>query len=133
MKTTIKLLTLLLLVSTLTGCATQKGRNYGATGGLLGATIGAAAGGLEGAIIGGAAGAGAGGLIGDHETYESERNQWHQDQEYYYRQGPSTGYNRNCYDCQSAPPAGYVEPCRRVYMPVYDRYGYVVGRRLECQ
>jgi uncharacterized protein YcfJ len=136
MKTTIRLLSFLLIIAFLSGCATPRGRYYGTTGGLLGAVIGGAAGGPEGAIIGGAAGAGAGGLLGDQQTYEMQREaheQWQYDQEDYYRSNPPSRYDRYCNDCNRAPYSGYVEPCRKVYMPVYDRYGYIVGRRLECQ
>lgn len=140
MKTIIRVLSIFAIILALSSCATPLGRHYGNMGGLTGAAIGAAAGGVPGAIIGGASGAAVGGLYGDEQS-----RQWYEDQrDYYpdqgYQHGRNHRYNppyRDDYDYypndRHGQGHGYVEPCARVYMPVYDRYGNIVGERLECQ
>jgi uncharacterized protein YcfJ len=132
MKTSIRILTIISIFITLSGCATGLGRQYGNIGGLTGAAIGGAAGGWSGAIIGGAAGAAAGGLIGDQQS-----RQWYDDQLNAYPQGRSQWrrqyrppYRNDYHNWQGG---GYVRPCTRVAVPVYDGYGYVVGNRIVCR
>lgn len=128
MKTSIRILTIITVLLTLNGCATGLGRQYGGIGGLTGAAIGGAAGGLPGAIIGGAAGAAAGGLIGDEQS-----RQWYEDQYNAYPQGRR--HYRPPYrdDYPNWQDGGYGRPCARIAVPVYDSYGYVVGRRIVCR
>ena len=132
MKTSIRILTIIAVLLTLSGCATGLGRQYGSVGGLTGAAIGGAAGGLPGAIIGGAAGAAAGGLIGDEQS-----RQWYEDQYNAYPQGHRQWppHHRAPYrdDYPNWQDGGYVRPCARIAVPVYDSYGYVVGRRIVCR
>ncbi len=129
MKTTIRFLSIFGILIALNGCATPLGQHYGNLGGLAGAVIGGAAGGWRGAIIGGAAGVATGGLYGDAQS-----RQWYEDQRNAYPDEQSYRNNRyNDRRWKQDRSYGYVEPCTRVWMPIYDRNGYVVGRRLECQ
>ncbi|MBS1997135.1 MAG: hypothetical protein JSS86_12520 [Cyanobacteria bacterium SZAS LIN-2] len=107
MKKTKSLLLVALLAASalLTGCATPLGQQYGTAGALGGAIIGGATGGARGAIIGGTAGAIVGGAVGDQQSIDRDRD---------YRRGPP--------EYRPYPPR-----CYYGRVPVYDRYGYVVG------
>ncbi|MCA9817633.1 MAG: hypothetical protein KC652_21145 [Cyanobacteria bacterium HKST-UBA01] len=105
----------------MSGCATPLGQQYGTIGAAGGALLGGALGGWEGAAAGAAAGGMAGGAYGDHEYREQERSFRNQPRFENHQGGPSGNWN------------GYVRPCRRVYQPIYDRFGNVVGQRPVCQ
>lgn len=122
MKTVIRTLLLIAFLIGVSGCATPLGQHYGTLGAVGGGLIGGALGGWEGAAAGAAAGGMAGGAYGDHEYREQENAYRNQQQFQHQHQGRQGGaWN------------GYVRPCRKVFQPVYDRYGNVVGQRPVCQ
>lgn len=111
----------LVVAGLLSGCATPLGQQYGLIGGAAGAAAGAVLGGTRGAIVGGAAGAVGGGLLGDQ--IELDRQRSHQPAPIYRPQYPPN------YPHQG----GYVQPCRQVREPVFNRFGEVVGYRQVCR
>lgn len=118
-------LAIIMLAVLTSGCATRLGRHYGEVGAIGCGAIGGAAGGIEGAIIGSAACALGGGLIGDEVERQERREERHYDRHEGYRGGRDSG-------------GGYVRPCRRVRVPVYDeyadpRYDDPVGYREVCE